>query len=68
MLTHRIDKQMLQRPNLTFHAWIYWKGGGLVDVVGDSHYGFRVDAGLRNLIVDDHRMIYYQLHKELIGE
>jgi len=40
----------------------------LVDVAGDGHCGFRVVAGLRNLSVDDHQMICYQLHNELIDE
>jgi hypothetical protein len=37
-------------------------------VAGDGHCGFRAVAGLRNLSVDDHQMICYQLQKELIGE
>jgi len=37
-----------------------------VDVAGDGHCGFRAFVGLRNLIVDDHQMICYQLHKEFI--
>lgn len=40
----------------------------VVDVAGDGHCGFRAVAGIRNLSVDDHQMIRYQLHKELIGE
>jgi len=40
----------------------------VVDVAGDGHCGFRAVAGLRNLSVDDHQMIRYQLHQELIGE
>jgi len=40
----------------------------VVDVPDDGHCEFRVVAGLRNLNVDDHQMILYQLHKELIGE
>jgi hypothetical protein len=39
-----------------------------VDVAGDGHCGFRAVAGLCNLSADDHQMIHYQLHKELIGE
>ena len=40
----------------------------VVDIAGDGHCGFRAVAGLRNLSVEDHQMICYQLHKELIGE
>ncbi|KEH34242.1 hypothetical protein MTR_3g463560 [Medicago truncatula] len=40
----------------------------VVDVTCDGHYGFRAIAGLHNLSFDDHQMICYQLHKELIGE
>jgi len=37
----------------------------VVDVAGDGHYGFRAVAGLRNLNVDNHQLICYQLHKDL---
>jgi len=40
----------------------------VVDVADDGHCGLHADAGLRNLSVDDHQIIRYQLHKEIIGE
>jgi hypothetical protein len=40
----------------------------MVDVTGDGHCGFHAVACLRNLSVDDHQIIRYQLHKELISE
>jgi len=40
----------------------------VVDVAGDGHCGFIAVAGLRNLSLDDHQMICYHLHKELIGK
>ena len=40
----------------------------MVDVVDDGHCGFHAVVSIRNLSVDDHQMIGYELHKELIGE
>jgi len=40
----------------------------VVDVAGDGHCGICAVVGIRNLSVDDHQMICYQLHKELISE
>jgi len=48
--------------------WMHDFIENVVDVVGDGHCGFCAVEGLRNLSVDDHQMIYYQMHKELIGE
>jgi hypothetical protein len=40
----------------------------VVDVTSDGYCGFREVSGLRNLSANNHQMICYQLHKELIGE
>jgi len=37
------------------------------DVPGDGHCGFRAVAVLRNLSVDDHQIVKYNLYKELVG-
>ncbi|AES98802.1 hypothetical protein MTR_5g073000 [Medicago truncatula] len=39
-----------------------------VDVAGDGHCGVRAVADLRDMYVDARKLIYYQLHKELIDE
>jgi len=48
--------------------WMHDHIEKVVDVASDGHCRFRAIAGLRNLSVDDHQMICYQLHEELIGE
>jgi len=40
----------------------------VVDVVGDGHCGFRTFADLRDMVVDDYRMIRYQLIIDLNSE
>jgi hypothetical protein len=37
------------------------------DVPGDGHCGFRAVAVLRNLTVDDHQIVWYNLYKVLVG-
>jgi len=39
----------------------------VIDVPGDGHCGFRAVAVLRNLSVDDHQIVRYNLYKELVG-
>ena len=39
----------------------------VIDVPGDGHCGFRAVAVLRNLTVDDHTIVRYNLYKELVG-
>ena len=39
----------------------------VTDVPGDGHCGFRAVAVLRNLTVDDHQIVRYNLYKELVG-
>jgi len=39
----------------------------VTDVLGDGHCGFRAVAVLRNLTVDDHQIVWYNLYKELAG-
>jgi len=34
---------------------------------GDDHCGFRAVAVVRNLAVDDHQIVWYNLYKELVG-
>ena len=38
----------------------------VTDVPDDGHCGFRAVAVLRNLIVDDHQIVRYNLYKELV--
>ena len=39
----------------------------VTNVPGHDHCGFRAVAVLRNLIVDDHQIVRYNLYKELVG-
>ena len=39
----------------------------VTNVHGDGHCGFRAVAVLRNLTVDDHTLVRYNLYKELVG-
>jgi len=39
----------------------------VTDVPSDGHCGFQAVAVLRNLTVDDHQLIRYNLYKELVG-
>jgi hypothetical protein len=48
--------------------WMHQFIEKVVDVTGEGHCGFHAVARLRNLSIDDHQVICYQLHKELIGE
>jgi len=61
------------RLKSTYHTnqipiWIHDFIEKVVDVAGDGHCGFRAIAGLCNLSLEDHQMIHYQLHKEVISE
>jgi len=38
----------------------------VIDVPGDGHCGFQAVAVLRNLSVDDHQIVWYNLYKELV--
>lgn len=40
----------------------------VIVVDGDGHCVFCAFVCLRDMFVDDHQMILYQLHKELISE
>lgn len=47
--------------------WMHGFIEKVTDVPGDGHCGFRAVAVLRNLTVDDHVLVRYNLYKELIG-
>jgi len=47
--------------------WMYDFIEKITDVPGDGHCGFRAVEVLRNLIVDDHQIVWYNLYKELVN-
>ena len=47
--------------------WMHGFIEKVTDVPSDGHCGFQAVAVLRNLTVDDHTLVRYNLYKELIG-
>ncbi|KEH22913.1 DUF674 family protein [Medicago truncatula] len=64
----QFPKIITQIPKILSQFWMHDFIEKVVEVAGDGRCGFRAVAGLRNLSLDDHQMICYQLHKEIISE